>query len=203
MHRPLTKAILLASSLLLLGCLLPATIRPPDDAMRARQNAYLMERLQALGQDGDWLVSRGYHGTDHLVVTVTATPLSHVAVLDLDGLQVIEAESQGVHITPLAEFIHKSHRILLIRPVWATEDRGDEATRHALRLVGKSYDYLGTVGLNDPNRFYCSELAMHIYHIYQKHGDAIPPIIEPGQMYLWGEVLFDSRPRHWHWPKLP
>ncbi len=197
------QIILMICGLFLQACLPPATIKPPDDAMRARQDTYILERLHALGQNGDWLVSRGYHGTDQLVVTATATPLSHVAVLDLNGQQVIEAESQGVHTTPLVNFVHKSHRILLIRPVWATGDRGDEATSHALRLVGKSYDYLGTVGLNNPNRFYCSELAMHIYHVYQKHGDAIPPIIEPGQMYLWGEVLFDSRPRHWHWPKMP
>ena len=39
-------------------------------------------------------------------------------------------------------------------------------------------------------------LAIFIYKRYQNASDQIPKIIEPGQMYLWGQVLYDSRPRN-------
>jgi hypothetical protein len=179
------------------SCTPPAArLHPPEPKIRSEQNLAFNAKILELGRNGDWLVSRGYHMTDDLVVTVTNIPLSHAVVLDRDNEQVIEAEGRGVHATPLMKFINKSHRILLIRPIWSEGERGDKAVDIARRLIGKSSDFLGTVGINDTERFYCSELAFFVYRKYHKESDRIPAIIEPGQMYLWGSVLWDSRPRN-------
>lgn len=99
-------------------------------------------------------------------------------------------------MTPLRDFVDKAHRLLLIRPIWAEKPgAGDEAVKIARKLVGMPYDFLGTVGLDNPHAYYCSELAVAVYKKYITKEDKLPKVIEPGQMYLWGTILYDSRPR--------
>ena len=153
-----------------------------------------MERVRSLGRDGDWLVVRGYKATDDLVVVATKMPLSHAAVLDLSGDKVIEAIGSGVQTVPLGYFVDHVHRLILIRPKWSDDETGPEAVRRSQEVVGRKYDFLGTVGLPSKKRFYCSELTTWAYgpHGEEEH---LPKVIEPGQMLLWGRVLFDSGPR--------
>lgn len=40
-------------------------------------------------------------------------------------------------------------------------------------------------------------LAVRVYKDFQKKEHQIPLIVEPGHLYLWGTILYDSRPRHW------
>ena len=184
-------------ALQLLGCSSSVVHPPGSKALRQAQSLKIIKKIKSLGHNGDWLVTRGYKAGDKLVTGVTNAPISHVAVLDLDKDQVIEAESKGVHATNLMKFVNKSHRVILIRPVWSVGDAGEAASAKARKLVGKKYDFLGTVGLNIPGAYYCSELAMYVYRKYQSKSDLLPKVIEPGHMYLWGTILFDSRPRHW------
>jgi len=171
-------------------------LHPPLPDLRLEQDRRFTEKILALGKNGDWLVTRGYKVADDLVALAPKIPLSHAAVLDRDRAQVIEAEGKGVHATPLSEFVHKSHRLILIRPVWSDEQSSQHGIEIARRLIGQKYDFLGTVGINSATRFYCSELAVFIYRKYHRKSDRIPRVIEPGQMYLWGEILYDSRSRN-------
>lgn len=178
------------------ACSAPRPVHPPANELRAKQTAAMLEQVLHLGKNGDWLVIRGYHSTDQLVAVATRTPLSHAAVLDMENHQVIEAEGKGVHATKLRDFINKAHRLLLIRPIWAQKPgAGDQALAVARKLVGMPYDFLGTVGLDHPHAYYCSELAVRVYRNYITKQDKLPKVMEPGQMYLWGTILYDSRPR--------
>lgn len=178
------------------GCPPPASVQPPKGQLRIAQTLEMLERVQALGADGDWLVIRGYKGTDQLVASATRTPLSHAAVLDHGHGEVIEATAKGVHVTGLRKFIKKAHRVILIRPIWAQHaGAGLQAVEIARKLVGMPYDFLGTVGLDHPHAYYCSELAVHVYKDHISQQDELPRVMEPGQMYLWGTILYDSRPR--------
>lgn len=183
----------LTSMLLSLGACVTA-IRPSKQLGAAQTRAFTA-RVLAHGQDGDWLVVRGYKAADDMVATVTNTPLSHVAVLDRGKEQVIEAEGKGVHLSPLASFVGKSHRVILIRPIWAAVGGDAAALRRAHAAVGKKYDFLGTVGLNRPGRFYCSELAVHIYRDRVPRSFRFPPVIEPGKLYYYGRIIYDSGDR--------
>lgn len=169
-------------------------VKPPPDELRIPQTAAWLEQVRSLGRDGDWLVIRGYHKTDDLVVVGTRMPLSHAAVLDQTSGEIIEAIGSGVQTQTLDHFVDHAHRIILIRPKWSTDETGPEAVRRSREVVGSKYDFLGTVGLPAKNRFYCSELATWAYgpHGEDEH---LPKVIEPGQMYLWGTILWDSGPR--------
>ncbi len=179
--------------LLLAGCATPLTVQPPPDRQRREQLA--LTEITRLGQPGDWLVIRGYHATDDLVSALTNAPFSHVAVLDPERNQVIEAEGKGLHVTPLAAFLTKAQRVMLMRPMWATTpERQRMAVERARALVGRPYDFTGLIGLNVPNRYYCSELAVATYAPYPGRKDHLPPVIPPADLHFWATILWDSGP---------
>jgi uncharacterized protein YycO len=130
-----------------------------------------------------------------MVASLTNMPFSHAAVLDRDSDQVIEAESIGVHTTPLAQFVAKSQRVMLVRPVWADASNAMAATVKARSLVGRPYDFLGLVGVSVPDEYYCSELAIEIYRPFVRREDIIPRPVAPGQLHYWGRIVFDSGAR--------
>jgi hypothetical protein len=192
-QREVTRGLrLLVAALLVSACATPAVVRLPAQDLKAAHDARVLEEVRRLGRNGDWLVIRGYHPSDHLVSMATNTPWSHAAVLDKDGDQVIEAEGRGVHTTPLAEFVSKSHRLLLVRPNWATEKSSLEAVVNARKWVGKGYNFLGLAGLDIPDRYYCSELAVAVYRAYIPTGTQVPRPVTPAQLHHWGRILYDS-----------
>jgi uncharacterized protein YycO len=184
---PLTLALFAA------GCTNPVVVHPPAD--KAERETLALREITRMGQPGDWLVMRGYHVTDNLVATVTTAPFSHVAVLDTEKNQVIEAEGKGLHAAPLADFLHRAHRVVLMRPMWATTpERQKAAVEKARSLVGRPYDFLGLVGINLPNHYYCSELAVAAYAPHPSRKDRLPAVIPPGDMHYWATILWDSGP---------
>lgn len=190
------KIALFVGALLVAGCAAaPVFIAPPPLDERPARDAAIVSEVRALGRDGDWLVIRGYHASDNLVAAVTNKPFSHAAVLDLAHGRVVEAEAQGVHFTPLAEFVAKSQRLMLVRPVWSDEASAAAAVRRAREVVGRPYDFLGLVGLDLPGRYYCSGLAIEIYRSRIREGDVVPRPVEPGQLHYWGRILYDSGSR--------
>jgi uncharacterized protein YycO len=184
---------LLLPVLLLLGCATPVVVHAP--ANRQEREAQALREISRLGQPGDWLVMRGYHVTDNLVSALTDASFSHVAVLDPERGQVIEAEGKGLHTAPLADFMHRAHLVILMRPMWATTaERQQAAVDRARSLVGRPYDFLGLVGLKVPDSYYCSELAVAAYAPHPSRKDRLPLVIPPGDMHHWATILWDSGP---------
>jgi uncharacterized protein YycO len=182
-------------SVCLAGCAVHPVVHRSDTDDAAERDAQNLTALRELGRNGDWLVARGYHATDNMVASLTNMPFSHAAVLDRDSDQVIEAESIGVHTTPLAQFVAKSQRVMLVRPVWADASNAMAATVKARSLVGRPYDFLGLVGVSVPDEYYCSELAIEIYRPFVRREDIIPRPVAPGQLHYWGRIVFDSGAR--------
>jgi len=181
--------------ILLAGCAVRAIERQVPGDTDAERHAQVLADVRQLGRNGDWLVIRGYHVTDNMVSSLTNMPFSHAAVLDRDAEQVIEAESAGVHTTPLTAFVAKSQRLMLVRPVWAESNTGTSALAKARMLVGRPYDFLGLVGLSIPEQYYCSELAVEVYRSFVRPQDIIPRPVAPGQLHYWGRVVFDTGAR--------
>ena len=90
----------------------------------------------------------------------------------------------------------KSHRVLVIRPRWWTAETGVKAVEFARSKVGSKYDFGGILGSGRSDRWYCSELCVYAYQEHHQPIDHLPKVIEPGQLYLWGKVLYDSLPRY-------
>ena len=174
------------------ACSRPIVVTPPAAEAHLQRQRQLLAALRSLGEDGDWLVIRGFHGTDHLISAVTNAPFSHAAVLDRERDQVIEADRTGVHCTSLDAFAPRVHRLMLVRPLWAGQGRNREAAQKARSLVGRPYDFSGLVGINDPERYYCSELAVAAYRPWVKRSDHVPPVIPPSELHYWGRVIWDS-----------
>ena len=182
--------------LILMGCLAePIAEKPQENIARAQSEMFLKE-IESVAEEGDWIVTRGYHASDVLVANVTGMPLSHTGVYDRELQQVIEAEAGGVHATELYDFIEKSHRLIVIRPRWSNPQTRKEAVLRARKLIGKKYDFLGTIGFNNPEQYYCSELAVEVYKPWHTSADRLPDVIKPGELYLWGKILYDSLPRN-------
>jgi hypothetical protein len=184
-------ATCLVAALALCACAAHFKEPAPHDGSR---DSVTLDAIRNLGADGDWLVVRGYHLSDDLVATLTNKPFSHAAVLDLANDRVVEAESKGVHFTPLAEFVAKSHRVLLVRPVWSNEASRKVAIQKARDVAGRPYDFLGLVGIDTPDRYYCSGLAVEVYRPFIREADLVPHPVEPGQLHYWGRILYDSGP---------
>jgi hypothetical protein len=176
---------------LLGGCAVaPIAVAPTSAEYRTR----VLDAVRTRAVAGDWLVIRGRHATDNLVATLTNMPLSHAAVFDPELDQVIEAEGVGVHASTLETFVDKSERLLIVHPVWSEPKGSTAAVLRARALVGRDYDYLGLLGINATTRYYCTELAVSIYHPAEKPKNPIPAVIAPGQLYHWGTIVYDSGP---------
>ena len=182
----------------LFGCGAPRPVVPPSESVRAAQNEVIISAVLEKARDGDWLVVRGYHKGDKIVMRATRTPISHAAVLDVGNREVVESLADGVQVTALEKFIDNCHHVLLLRPIWSERDpdAGAKALQVARGYVGRKYDYLGTIGINSKKRFYCSELAFQSYAEFFGEKEDTPRFIEPDQLYLWATILYDSRPRN-------
>ena len=190
MERKTYSALL--ALVLVCGCATPRVVVPPSDELKSARYSEALAEIRRVGRNGDWIVIRGYHATDNLVAVATNTPWTHAAVLDLGKGEVIEAEAQGVHGSPLEQLVGRAHRLLLVRPSWANDSTSTEAVVRARSLVGKGYDFLGLAGIDDPERYYCSELAIAVYRPYIPKNERIPRPVAPSQLHYWGRILYDS-----------
>jgi len=152
------------------------------------------ESIHREGQDGDWLVIRGYNSSDHLVALASNAEFSHVGILDVTKGEVIEAVAPVVRSVSLQSFLEGADRVLLIRPTDADSVSGRQALEKARAQIGAPYDFLGTVGLPDERKFYCSELAAWSAG-REVDRDGPGEVLQPAAMPQFGTVLFDSESR--------
>ncbi|MDA3886965.1 MAG: YiiX/YebB-like N1pC/P60 family cysteine hydrolase [Candidatus Delongbacteria bacterium] len=186
---------ILTITLLFFSCSTEKLVIKPDADIRKIQNVEISKNIRENLDNGDWLVIRGYHVADYLVAGATFADLSHVAIYDEYNDQIIEAEGIGIHSTTFDDFMDKSHRIVIIRPKWATSESAKKAVEKARGYIGKKYDFLGTIGINDKERLYCSELVVYVYQPWFEKDEEIPHIIEPSKMHKLGKVIFDTGKR--------
>lgn len=193
------KNHLIFSILLIISLLAGCAVNPKADPDITLNQSTDADLIRSKLQHGDWLVVRGIHIPDNMVATLTNMPLSHAAIYDKTQDQVIESDSNGVHTSTLEEFLSRSQRVLIIEPVWANDQTREPAVARARGWLGKGYNYTGLIGINSPDRFYCTQLAIDAYKpvIEKQPGDnPLPTVIKPGQMYHWGRIVYDSGPVH-------
>jgi protein tyrosine phosphatase (PTP) superfamily phosphohydrolase (DUF442 family) len=171
-----------------------APVRAPRGAVAEAVTDQWVQEVRQKGDHGGWIVVRGTHVGDQAVAAVTLGTLSHAAVLDKEKEEVIEAVSSGVRVTPLRVLLAQAHRIQIIRPRGWTPESGRAAVARARSRVGRKYDWLGLVAVQDDARFYCTELAVDAYD-GRKQGWKVGRVIFPGDMASLGTLAFDSGPR--------
>jgi len=169
-------------------------VKRPSVTSDASQDKEYLDSIKEYAKQSYWLVIRGYHSTDNLVAGATLSDYSHAVILDKKNNEIIESTSEGVHSLGLKEFVNKSHRITIVKPYGYTQQRADSAINIARSKIGEPYDFLGTVGLNSKDKYYCSELAVFCYP-YLRDSLKMPLIIEPRDLLKFGEVVFESKVR--------
>ena len=169
-------------------------VQKPKDHNITSEDSLFASKILSVSKNGYWLVVRGYKFTDHLVATATVTDYSHAVLIDVDNELVIEAESEGVHKTKLLDFVHKSFKITIIEPINYTEENGNNAINIANSKIGKPYDFLGTVGVNEEEKYYCSELTTYCFP-YIKDSVKLPQIIKPSYLLKLGNIIYETPDR--------
>jgi protein tyrosine phosphatase (PTP) superfamily phosphohydrolase (DUF442 family) len=169
-------------------------VRVPVGPAAEAETDQWMRVVSEKGDHGGWLVVRGTHVGDQTVAALTLGTLSHAVVLDKERMEVIEAVATGVKVTPLRALLAQAHRMQLVRPPGWTPESGKAAVERARSRVGRKYDWLGLVALQDGNRFYCTELAVDAYD-GRARGWQINPVVFPSDIARIGALVFDSGPR--------
>lgn len=189
-----TLNALLAVAVLLPACSQSVLLKRPDD--RAADGAVTelwVDEIRARAGHGDILVSRSYSFNGDVITTFTrGEDLSHAALYDAERDMVIESIGSGVREIPLARFVHRNHRVIVLRPA-VSEARRAHAVRRARSQIGAKFDYTGLIGLQDGGRFYCTELVVWALGLEPESR-----IIAPSSMFAYGEVVWVSGARDSH-----
>ena len=187
----LTFAVLAMSA----GCSHSLVVSRPSDKKLddAYSQLFIEESLRNV-QDGDIVLRRGYAVLSDIIAFVTIGPsVSHAGIYDATTGTVLEALDGGVTERTLPEFVSGSHRVLLVRPpVSRSEKRA--AVLQARATIGTPFDYTGFVGIDDPERFYCSELIVWAYRAHERGFDG-GILVAPGELAVFGDVVYDSGDR--------
>jgi len=179
--------------ILFAGCGLPSVYarKPP---VRVQDDAGIqawVEEIRDHGQDGDWLLTRNYALAGDLIASVGwGESLSHAAVYDKERDMVIEATSPRVQEVTLERFVRRYRRVLLVRPNWLTDSGKRRSLLLARRLVGRPYDWLGLLGFDSEDEYYCSEFVLDVASI---EGEVEKPVwVTPAALLDVADVLFDG-----------
>ena len=175
------------------GCGLPSIYakKPPasveDDAVvRA-----WVEEIREQGEAGDWLLTRNYAFAGDVIAGVSlGESLSHAALYDKDRDMVIEATSPRVQAVPLENFVRRYRRVILARPNWLGAEEQNRSVDRARALVGRPYDWSGLVGIDDDDKYYCSEFVIDVTNV---DGTVRKPLlVTPAALLAVTHVIFDG-----------
>lgn len=167
----------------------------PEEQRLDEAYAHLFTREAAhTVRDGDIVLRRGYAVLSDVITLVTGGPdVSHAGIFDATTGTVIEAVDSGVTERALTDFVSGSHRVVIIRPPLSESERR-AAVERARAEIGTGFDFSGFVGIDDPKRFYCSELVAWAYHA-EELGLEMRGLVAPGDLVALGTAVYDSGER--------
>ncbi len=190
---PLSLTLLLAAlAALVSGCAGSLVHKKPQSADLNNATTELWARdIKRVAQDGDWILTRSYSKTGDAIVGVTrGESFSHAVVYDAERGTVIEAITPVVREIPLEQLLRRNRYAVVVRPVDISDEQRKATVARARSTIGASFDYRGMLGLDDKDRFYCSELAAWASQIPDP-----PTIVTPADLYDRAELIYISGAR--------
>lgn len=171
-----------------------AVSRPKDAKLDAAYTEVWTQEFYREVQDGDIILRRGYAVLSDVILLVTRSDMSHAGIYDAETDTVIDAVSSGVRAIPAAQFLGASHRWRIVRPAGLTRDERHAAVERARATIGTGFDFSGFIGLDDGDRFYCSELVAWALEARDEvYADDV--LVTPAELTALGPVVFDSGER--------
>lgn len=147
--------------------------------------------IRRVARDGDWILTRSYSKTGDAIVAVTlGESFSHAAIYDAKRGTIIEAIQPVVREVPLESLLHRNRYAVIVRPTGATAEDGKRALARARRMIGAKFDHLGLIGIDDDEKFYCSELVAWASEL-----EDTPLVVSPAELFERGELIYLSGAR--------
>lgn len=169
--------------------------RPADERVDRAVTALWTHEIHRVARDGDWLLTRSYYALgDAIAIATRGEDLSHASIYDAQRDTVIEAVGSGVREIPLAELIARNHYVVVVRPAHMTATDQVHALARARSKVGTPFDKAGLFGLDDPAKFYCSELVWWASQTEARSGHS-KRVVTPADLLQYGEVIYWSGKR--------
>ena len=168
--------------------------RPKEKKLDEAYSELFTEESMRNVQDGDIVLRRGYAVLSDVITFVTIGPkVSHAGIYDATSGTIIEAVDGGVTERTVPSYVGGSHRVVIVRPrLSAVEKRA--AVVQARASIGTPFDYTGFIGLDNPERFYCSELVVWAYRAKERGFDG-GSLVAPGELATFGDIVYDSGDR--------
>lgn len=149
--------------------------------------------IKRVARTGDWILTRSYSFTGDVIAGATrGESVSHASVYDARTGTIIEALRPRVREVPLESLLDRNQLAIVVHPSGMTEEQRIEAVERARSKVGTEFDLGGLVGIDDPDKFYCSEL---VYWSSGKSQDDRPIVVSPARLMDYGEVVYWSGKR--------
>ncbi len=165
--------------------------KPASPEINDSITALWAKDIARVARSGDWILTRSYSKTGDAIVAVTlGESFSHVAIYDAERGTAIEAIRPVVREVPLASLLHRNRYAVIVRPVGATAKDGLAAVAKARSVLGAEFDHLGLIGLDDDERFYCSELIAWASEVPNT-----PLVVTPAHLFERGELIYLSGAR--------
>ncbi len=165
--------------------------RPTDPKLDAAYTTMWVHDLHAHVQDGDIVLRRGYAVLSDVILLVTrGAPMSHAAIYDARTDHFIDAVSSGVREVTAEQFLGASHRWMIVRPNLPAAERRAAVVR-ARAALGTGFDFSGFVGIDDADRFYCSELVAWALGV-RETTFADDVLVTPAELIEVGPTIYAS-----------
>lgn len=165
--------------------------KPESPALNQATTDLWARDIRRVAKSGDWILTRSYSKTGDAIVGITrGESFSHAVVYDAERGTVIEAINPVVREVPLEQLLKRNRYAVVVRPIDIDDARRAATVRRARSKVGASFDYRGMLGINDKDRFYCSELAAWASDIPNQ-----PIVVTPADLYERAEVVYISGAR--------
>jgi hypothetical protein len=188
-------AVLVAAVCSTVGCSEPKSFlvhRPEQPKVDAAVTAMWTREVHQAAQDGDWILSRSYYAVaDAISIATPGEDLSHASIYDARRDTVIEAIGAGVREIPLSQLIERNHYVIVVRPSGLTANERRQSVERARTQIGVEFDVGGLIGLDDPDKFYCSELVYWAAQMEARTGDH-HVVVAPSDLMKYGEVIYWS-----------
>lgn len=180
------------------GCAEPRSMlvhRPEDPAVDAAVTALWAHEIHGVARDGDWVLTRSYYALGDAIAKLTpGEDLSHASIYDAHRDTVVESVGSGVREISLSELLSRNHYVIVVRPHNMTAADQTAALARARTRVGAAFDKGGMLGIDDPDKFYCSELVWWASQTEARSG-VRERVITPADLMKYGQVIYWSGQR--------
>ena len=189
---------LVLACVLFTGCAEPKSFlvkRPEDKQLDHAVTAMWTNEVASVARDGDWILSRSYWAiADAITKIAPGEEISHASIYDAKTQTIIEAVNSGVRELPLEDIVGRNHYVLVVRPHYQSAEEGTQAVARARAAIGTPFDHWGFFGLQEDDKFYCSELVWWASQGEAKNG-VHETIVTPANLMKYGEVVYWSGKR--------